>query len=314
MSHSLGITRYTPSDAEVWDAFVKTSKNGTFLFQRGFMDYHADRFQDHSLMIFEAGNLLALLPANRAGDELVSHGGLTYGGIVSGTKMSAGRMLLVFEALKEYMRGAGLKLLRYKAVPYIYHDQPADEDIYALFRHHAKLTRADASATIALPRKLPFGSGKKDGLRKALKAGLEMRESRDWAACWAMLEQVLSDRHDARPVHSLDEIQLLAARFPEEIRLFGAFDADDMIAALVIFDCGATVHAQYIAASDRGRAHGAVDLIVKSLIDDQFADRRWFDFGISTTDQGRELNEGLARQKEMFGARTAVYGHYELTV
>lgn len=314
MSHSLEIRRYAASDAEIWDAFVKASKNGTFLFQRGFMDYHADQFQDHSLMIFEAGNLLALLPANRDGDALVSHGGLTYGGIISGNKMSAVRMLLVFDALQEYMRAAGLKVLRYKAVPYIYHDQPADEDIYALFRHQAKLVRADASATIALPRKLPFGSGKKDGLRKALKAGLEMRESRDWATCWTLLKQVLSDRHDARPVHSLDQIQLLAARFPDEIRLFGAFDTDDMIAALVIFDCGAAVHAQYIASSDRGRAHGGIDLIVKTLIEEQFADRRWFDFGISTTDQGRELNEGLSRQKELFGARTVAYAHYELTL
>jgi len=314
VSHSLEIRRYAASDAEIWDAFVKASKNGTFLFQRGFMDYHADQFQDHSLMIFEAGNLLALLPANRDGDALVSHGGLTYGGIISGNKMSAVRMLLVFDALQEYMRAAGLKVLRYKAVPYIYHDQPADEDIYALFRHQAKLVRADASATIALPRKLPFGSGKKDGLRKALKAGLEMRESRDWATCWTLLKQVLSDRHDARPVHSLDQIQLLAARFPDEIRLFGAFDTDDMIAALVIFDCGAAVHAQYIASSDRGRAHGGIDLIVKTLIEEQFADRRWFDFGISTTDQGRELNEGLSRQKELFGARTVAYAHYELTL
>lgn len=314
MSHSFEVRRYTASDAEVWDAFVEASKNGTFLFRRGFMDYHADRFQDHSLMIFEAGTLLALLPANRDGDALVSHGGLTYGGIVSGSKMSAARMLSVFDALKAHMRGAGIGVLRYKAVPYIYHDQPADEDIYALFRHQAKLTRAEASATIALPRKLPFAGGKKDGLRKASKAGLQMRESRDWAACWGLLEQVLSDRHDARPVHSLDEIQLLAARFPDEIRLFGAFDTDDMIAAMVIFDCGAAVHAQYIAASQLGRAHGGIDLIVKSLIEDQFADRRWFDFGISTTDQGLALNEGLARQKEMFGARTVVYSHYELNV
>ncbi len=314
MSHSLEIRRYVAADAEVWDAFVKASKNGTFLFQRPFMDYHADRFQDHSLMIFEAGNLLALLPANKAGDELFSHAGLTYGGIVSGSKMSAARMLLVFDALVDYLRDLGIKVLRYKAVPYIYHDQPADEDIYALFRHQAKLVRAEASATIALPRKLPFGSGKKDGLRKARKAGLEMRESQDWAACWGLLEQVLSDRHGARPVHSLEEIQLLAARFPEEIRLFGAFYTDQMIAALVMFDCGATVHAQYIASSDQGRTHGGIDLIVKTLIEEQFADRRWFDLGISTTNQGRELNEGLAQQKEMFGARTVVYGHYELTL
>ena len=304
------VQRYAPGRAAEWDAFVRASKNGTFLFQRGFMDYHSDRFRDHSLMIYDNNDLLALLPANQIDGELVSHGGLTYGGVISNSRMSAARMLGVFGAVKEYAAGEGLKALHYKAVPSIYHEQPADEDLYALFRCGAKLVRADASATIALPRRLAFSSGKKDGLRKARKARLEVRESRDWEACWDLLMQVLSDRHDAKPVHSLEEIRLLSGRFPENIRLFGAFDGKEMLSALVVFDCGATVHVQYIASSDRGRTHGGVDLIVKTLIDEEFTSRRWFDFGISTTDQGRKLNEGLARQKEMFGARTTVYQQY----
>ncbi|UWQ30883.1 GNAT family N-acetyltransferase [Leisingera sp. M523] len=289
---------------------MTASKNGTFLLQRGFMDYHADRFQDHSLMIHEDGKLLAVLPANADGTALNSHGGLTYGGVISGTKMSAERMLMVFDALAAYLRPAGFTEVNYKAIPYIYHRQPADEDIYALFRQGAQVVRTDVSATIAVPHRLPFGSGKKDGLRKARKAGLEIRESTDWSACWALLSQVLDDRHKARPVHSEAEIRLLAGRFPDRVRLFGAFDGDQMISALVIFDCGQTVHVQYIASSDLGRQKGGVDMIVHHLLDTVFTGRTWFDFGISTTDQGRELNTGLAKQKEMFGARSTVYQQY----
>jgi hypothetical protein len=307
---ALDLRRYRPADAAEWDSFVRSSKNGTFLFQRGFMDYHADRFEDHSLMIYETGKLLALLPASRSGEELASHGGLTYGGVISGAKMSAARMLVVFDAVKAHLVAEGVRTVHYKAIPQIYHDQPAEEDLYALFRNGAELVRVDASATIALPRKLAFGSGKKDGVRKARKVGLVVRESQDWEACWDLLTRVLADRHDARPVHSLDEIRLLAGRFPDNIRLFGAFDDEAMRSALVIFDCGPTVHVQYIASSDYGRTHGGVDLIVKTLIDEIYADRRWFDFGISTTNQGMALNEGLARQKEMFGARTTVYQQY----
>ncbi|WP_264212584.1 GNAT family N-acetyltransferase [Leisingera thetidis] len=304
------VRRYTAEDASPWDAFLKTSKNGTFLLQRGFMDYHADRFQDHSLLIFEDGRLLAVMPANADGTVLNSHGGLTYGGVVSGAKMSAERMLAVFDALSAYLRAAGFSEVNYKAVPYIYHSQPADEDIYALFRHGAQAVRTDVSATIAIPHRLPFGSGKKDGLRKARKAGLEIRESTDWSACWALLTRVLGDRHNARPVHSETEIQLLASRFPDRIRMFGAFDSDQMVSALVIFDCGRTVHVQYIASSEQGRRKGGVDMIVHHLLEEVFADRAWFDFGISTTDQGRELNAGLAKQKEMFGARSTVYQQF----
>jgi hypothetical protein len=243
------IRRYGSDLAETWDGFVKTSKNGTFLFQRGFMDYHADRFSDHSLMIYEGDALLAVLPLNQTDEALVSHGGLTYGGIVSGSKMSATRMLGVFDAVEAYMRKQDIGTMLYKPVPHIYHAQPSEEDLYALFTKGAELIRVDASATIALPRRLPFGSGKKDGLRKARKSGLEVRESTDWATCWALLTEVLSERHDVKPTHSLEEIQLLARRFPEHIRLVGAFKGSEMISALVIFDCGDTIHAQYIASS-----------------------------------------------------------------
>ena len=59
---------YEDSQKQVWDEFVGGSKNGTFLFFRDYMDYHRDRFEDHSLLIWEDnGRLIALLPANREG-------------------------------------------------------------------------------------------------------------------------------------------------------------------------------------------------------------------------------------------------------
>ena len=64
----IDIVRYTPDRAEEWDAFVRQSKNATFLFYRGYMDYHADRFADYSLMFYDKGRLCALLPANRKGE------------------------------------------------------------------------------------------------------------------------------------------------------------------------------------------------------------------------------------------------------
>ena len=114
----------------------------------------------------------------------------------------------------------------------------------------------------------------------------------------------------SKPTHSLEEIQLLKRRFPAHIRLVGAFDGTEMISALVIFDCGDTIHAQYIASSEQGRRNGGIDLIVQTLVETDYADRQWFDFGISTSDQGRTLNDGLAQQKEMFGARTTIYQQF----
>ncbi len=47
------IIPYSINRKETWDAFVQASKNGTFLLQRNFMDYHSDRFFDCSLLIYD---------------------------------------------------------------------------------------------------------------------------------------------------------------------------------------------------------------------------------------------------------------------
>ena len=61
----ISISRYTQYKQTEWDDFVKVSKNGTFLFLRAYMDYHSDRFLDHSLMFYnEKNKLIAVLPAN----------------------------------------------------------------------------------------------------------------------------------------------------------------------------------------------------------------------------------------------------------
>ena len=59
---SIEIIQYNELHKEEWDAFVKTSKNGTFLFERDYMDYHKERFTDASLMIYNDNRLCALLP------------------------------------------------------------------------------------------------------------------------------------------------------------------------------------------------------------------------------------------------------------
>ncbi len=303
---------YHPGDINEWNNWVATSRNGTFLHDRRFMDYHADRFHDASVMVRRDGKLIAVLPANIAGDTIISHGGLTYGGLITGPEMRTAMCIEVFVALLDHARARGARRLTYKPTPHIYHTQPTEEDLYALYRCEARLVRCDASASIPLARRLKMSKSRQQAVRTATKAGVEVRESNDWVAFWSVLAEVLRHRHGARPTHSLEEIVLLAGRFPDRIRLFGAFDGARMIAGVVTFDCGRTIHVQYIAASSAGREAGGVDIIVFHLIEKIFADRGWFDFGISTTDHGHSLNEGLAQQKEMFGARCIVYQEFEV--
>ena len=48
------IRRYHTADQPLWDDYVSRARNATFLFYRAYMDYHADRFLDHSLMVYRS--------------------------------------------------------------------------------------------------------------------------------------------------------------------------------------------------------------------------------------------------------------------
>lgn len=305
------VRRFTPEDGKVWNRFVAGSKNGTFLFDRGFMDYHADRFCDHSLMVFDGEALLAVFPANAREDVLYSHQGLTYGGVVSDRRMKTADMLQAFEAIGEHARAQGFRRIVYKCVPHIYHTLPAEEDLYALFRCGARLTARGVSSAISAEHRLAFNSGRRWRIRKNQGAG-EVAESTDFEAFVGLVAQRLAEKYDTRPVHTADELRLLKSRFPEQIRLFAWSLEGRMEAGVLVFDTGRVAHTQYISASELGRRSSAPDVILAHLINERYSERPYFDFGISTENGGAVLNEGLVRQKEELGGRAVTYDVYEI--
>ena len=234
------IKRYEPSHEQAWNDFVARSKNGTFLFDRRFMDYHSDRFADSSLMILRKGRIYALLPANRVGDTLHSHQGLTYGGLLTDAKATAEGVMEAFGTLNAWLRNEGVRRVTYKAMPWIYHRLPAEEDLYALTQVcHARLLTREISSTILLQQPLRFTESRKSGLRKALREGLYMEESGDLAAFWQMLDDNLASRHHTHPVHSLDELRLLQGRFSQQIHLYLIYNKEkEPVGGTWVFDTG----------------------------------------------------------------------------
>lgn len=307
--------RYNHSMKMVWDEFVGKSKNGTFLFQRDYMDYHADRFVDCSLMFYKKGELVAVLPANYKSEEqtVYSHGGLTYGGLVLSERISVIDTMQVMSCAMEWMKLAlDAKEWEYKPVPHIYHHLPAEEDLYALFRQGATLKARGVSAAIAKDNSLPMQELRRRGVKKSINRGVVYEESDNLQDFWNILEEVLVSRHGCSPVHSVEEMKRLKGLFPSNIRLFVAKVDGCVIAGTLVYETSQVAHAQYIAASKEGRASGALDGLFCYLISEVFAGKKYFDFGISTEQGGRYLNEGLAFQKEGFGARAVVYDTYSI--
>lgn len=310
----LTVSRYSVEHKSQWDAFARTAKNAHFFFQRDYLEYHADRFVDHSLLFFQDRKLIALLPASISGDKLVSHGGLTFGGFLVDAGMTTRWMLELFAELIGYLRDNGLRQLIYKCIPHIYHVLPAEEDRYALFVHGAQLSRRDITSTIELQAQVPFQERRRRGARKAQAAGVTCGVQTDFRAFWPLLEENLRRSHETTPTHTLAEIEFLHQRFPEHIKLFGASQGQRLLAGVVVYENAAVVHAQYISASEDGKRLGALDALFSWLITEVYRGNTYFDFGISTEDNGRFLNEGLIDQKEGFGARGVVHDHYHLDV
>jgi hypothetical protein len=310
----IAISRYAESKRDEWDAFVRAAKNSVFFFQRAYLEYHADRFHDHSLLFYQDHKLVALLPANLHEGRLVSHGGLTFGGFLIDAGMTTRRMIEVLSQLAVYLRDSGIRTLVYKCIPHIYHTLPAEEDRYALFLRGARLYRRDVTSTVEPQNKPAFQERRRRGARKARAAGVASRPSEDFADFWSILEENLQRTHRTRPVHTLAEMELLHGKFPDNIKLFGAYRGERMLAGVVVFENSTVAHAQYISADEEGKSLGALDALFSWLIEEHYVDKRYFDFGISTERDGLILNEGLIDQKEGFGARGVVHDHYELDI
>lgn len=303
------------ADCESWDALVERSRNGTFLFRRGYMDYHSDRFEDHSLVFRDrTGKVSSVLPACRRGSSLESHAGLTFGGLVSDETMTLVRMLEVFEDLLAYLRDEGFTMLRYRPSPPIYHRAPAQEDLYALIRLGGRLSKRATLSVLDSRRPGAVQGRRLRGIRKAEAAGLSCRESADLAGFWSLLAEVLQTTYGARPVHSFEEISLLQGRFSKGIRLFGCFRAETLLAGVLIYDSPNVARAQYIASSEEGRRFAALDLLFAFLLRHVYRDKPYFDLGTSESGDGLDLNHGVLEYKESLGARAVTLDTYELPI
>lgn len=309
------VRRYTDRDKEEWNAFVESSRQGTFLFNRGYMDYHRDRFHDHSLMVYRNNRLFALLPANEADGVLWSHQGLTYGGLLTDEKATAAGVCDTFLSINACLASNGFHKVVYKAIPWIYHRIPSEEDIYALTNVcNARIVVRHIASTLTRNHRLKFIESRRSGIRKALRNGLTVRESEDMKTFWAILNENLNRRYGAKPVHTEAELKLLKSRFPSQIKLYMAFKDNKALGGTLIFETKQVVHTQYISASPEGKAEGALDLLFDFLLNKVYADAPYFDFGKSSDGDGHDLNRTLIFQKEGFGGRGVCYDWYEYSL
>lgn len=311
------VKRYNPEDSNAWNAwnaFVREAKNATFLFDRDFMDYHADRFSDFSLMIYEDRKLVSLLPANRIGNTVYSHQGLTYGGLVLPENIKLVQVLDIFKSLLSYLQSEGIITLQLKPIPPIYCQFFSEEIDYCLFLTKAKLFRRDCLSVLDLAHPLSIPKGRAEGIKRGIKSHLTIRKENDFSAFWnEILIPNYWRRHKVKPVHNLEEITLLHQRFPENIALYTVYEQDRIVGGTTVFISKQVVHAQYISGNEDKNEIGSIDFLHHHLITEVFKDYKYYDFGISNEHDGKHLNSGMLYWKASFGARTVVQDFYEVS-
>lgn len=308
------VQKYKAENYTIWNTFVHQSKNSTFLFHRDFMEYHQDKFEDFSLLIFdEKHKLISILPANKSGNTLYSHQGLTYGGLLFGQKIKLTEVLEIFKQVVLFLSENKIEKLFLKMIPSMYHQKPSQELEYALFLTKAQLIRRDSLSVIDLKEKTNLTSGRKEGIKKAEKLNLTIKEVSDFDTFWnEILIPNLEKKHQTKPVHTLEEITKLKHLFPNNIRQFNVYQKEELVAGTTIFESQNVAHAQYISGNENKSENGSLDFLYHELITKTFKDKKYFDFGTSNENQGRKINVGLNFWKESFGASTIVQDFYEV--
>lgn len=310
----IAIKPYVKDKINEWNEFLESSKNGIFMFNRNFMEYHSDRFKDFSMMFYNDEELIAIMPASICRDKVCSHGGLTYGGIITNNKMKQHKMNECFDVLINYLKKNKIKKLIYKTMPFFYYSVFAQEDLYPLWKNDAKLFRRGVSTTIDLDNQLKMPKGRKAQISRAKREKVVIEESKEFDKFIELENSVLTKYHETTAIHTGKELEVLNSRFPDGIKMYVAKIDNELIAGTVLFVYKNVVHTQYMASSEIGREIGGLDLLISTLINEYKGSKKYFDFGISTEQNDEVFNKGLCAQKEGFGGRTTVYDIYELEI
>ncbi len=291
---------YTAKRQKEWDDFIQRSSNGTFLHQRSYMDYHAERFNDFSLMIFEGLKLRAVLPAHRIGNEIFAHKGLTYSDFIFQKKLKTAAKIEIVRQALAFLFQNDLNSLYINSIPFVF--QPLTDESCTYIYHKAGGELQEIKPFWISDRRfgLKINHNRQKNYKKLLSYGFKIEEDpQHIAEFWPIVVQNLKLRYNSQPTHSMDEIKLLINRFPKHIRLFTIRQKSEILAGALVYFINHTAHFQYIHALNSPESRQAVEFLTYELVQ-KFKNYAYVSFGSSSVGDNN-INENLVYWKESFG-------------
>lgn len=304
---------YHKTDYENWNAFIGQAKNATFLFHRDFMEYHNDRFRDYSLIVLDGEKWVAVLPANVVGNELFSHQGLTYGGLVYLENIGTESVEIIFDVILVFLKENKIQNFILKLIPDFYQLRASNEINYFLFQKKADLLKRSMNLAIDYSLPLQISKSKLKHFRRISELGICIEETEDCTSFWnQILIPRLQEKYQVNPVHSLKEINQLKSKFPLNIKQINAYFEGEIVAGITLFCSQQVVKSQYGATSLKGESIRALDYLFINLIMKYGSEFSFFDMGI--VDDNDSYNKGLLKQKEELGCAVYVQDVYKVSV
>jgi len=313
---SYSVRKYDQNDYSVWNEFIVQAKNATFLFHRDFMEYHKDRFEDFSLLVFENEKLKAILPANIKGNSVYSHQGLTYGGLVFSAKLKAEKAEAILDAVLFFLKENKIETFHYKPIPSFYFLEGNQEMDFFLFKRNAILERKEMNLVVDLKSPLHISKSKMKHFRRIENLDLDIEEEQEFKPFWEnVLEPRLQEKFKTKPVHTCEEITFLKQQFPERIKQYSVYQNDEIIAGITIFETEHVVKSQYGATSEKGEKVRALDFLFINLIHKyKRKGKHFFDMGIVNSVDEKDYNAGLLQQKEELGCTIYNQDFYKINL
>lgn len=311
--------RYSDGWGKKWDQFVlNKSANGTFLQTRNFLNYHPkDRFKDASLLVIQGSNIVAVIPACETSENgkkcFFSHKGSTFGGVILDiNKYRITDLEELFTVFESFLIEDGYDCVYIKNTSAIFAKNSPELLDYFFYKNNYKeideLSFYIDCRAIKSDITQSWTAGRRRDYRYSLKNSLRferlIRDS-DISCFYSILKDSLL-RHGVEPVHSLAELfEFKYDRLSDIVDFYGVFYDNILVAGTMLFYFDKEVlHTQYLAQRMDYSYLFPMSFLIYNLIkfakDNGF---KKFSFGISTENQGKTLNKGLATFKEGFGTQ-----------
>lgn len=298
---NLQVKPYQNASREQWDELVRQSANGTFLHLRSFMEYHGDRFEDASVMVWEGQHVLAVFPAHQVGNQVFSHQGLSFGGWIFKKGLEKNFQKEIIHLTLHHYKNRGVEKLTVTPVPTCYHRE-AVFDYDLLLELGFKIENVKDTAVILLPQEIK-DRGKRWGVKKAKSSGISIAEKALNSNFWNnLLLPYHLEKLGRPPVHTWEEIEQLYKKHPDQISLFQASKGEEILAGLILFKYSKVFKIQYTALTENGKKYRAMDFLIQTLISSTKVD--FIDFGTSVDPYTGEEKISLLNWKKSFGARS----------